>query len=396
MIPRTKLEDITEADIQRLIDHGVREGRTLDFKVAAELAKDSRQGLAEDICAFANALGGDLVIGLEPFDKREGDSAAAKAIDPVRVPNLDSTLLDLVSSLRDSLEPRLSTLHAHPVPLTVGGHVIVLRVAASPSAPHRVIRKGGGHFFLRNSVGKEAMDIHAIRTAFAFSQGLTERASAFRDARQAALRDGRRPVPMVPAPTLAVHLIPVTSITRFEPHAIEDLKAAASALQRARPAGYELRSPATNLEGVVCASEIRELNRQHYAYAQLFRDGCIELVSAFAVDQMGDARPIVFPPKYERPLVQYDLPAVFATLAALAIPAPAYLSMSWLGTSGLRVAARERLQPNTLPSLMPHQSEIESPLVYVEDFVIAPTELAAQAIDVLWNAIGIDHTLTTF
>ncbi|MFM0068421.1 hypothetical protein [Paraburkholderia aspalathi] len=42
----------------------------------------------------------------------------------------------------------------------------------SPNAPHRVLRNN--QFYLRNSVGKETMDIHAIRTAFAFGDRLTD------------------------------------------------------------------------------------------------------------------------------------------------------------------------------------------------------------------------------
>jgi len=123
MIPRARLEDVIEADIQRLIDHGIREGRTLDFKGAQTLTRDGmltsdeRSKLAEDVCAFANAYGGDLVIGVETFGKSEGDSAVAKAIAPVLVDNLDATLLELVSSLRDALEPQLATLQAKPVPV---------------------------------------------------------------------------------------------------------------------------------------------------------------------------------------------------------------------------------------------------------------------------------------
>jgi hypothetical protein len=390
MIPRAKLDDIDEAVIQQLIDDEFRESRTLDFKEQLDLSDDGKKKLAEDVCAFANTVGGDLVFGLTAPDGTAGE------LRPVVVANLDEQLLRLTNFLRDALEPRISgSLSHHAVTLADGrGHVVVLRVGASPSAPHRVKRTN--QFYLRHSGGKETMDIHAIRTAFAHAEGLTERARAFRDGRQAALRTGRRPVSMVPGPMLAVHLIPILSLTRPDQYTIEELKAAATHLQRARPTGYDLRPPATNLDGVVCASHIRESSHLYYAYAQLFRDGCVEILSAFTVDQPGDEGPIIFPPNYERPLIQQDLPAAFATLAKLGIPAPLYLSVSWLGVGGLRIAPRARMRPDSMHKLPAHVDEIDSPLVYVEDLGVAPATIAGEAIDVLWNAIGIDHSRTDF
>lgn len=165
MIPRARLDAVTEADLQDLIDHGVRESRTLDYKRDWPAGRDARAELAKDVCAFANSLGGDLVFGM-----REEGSAAA-GIVPLQFANLDAELLTLTNALRDLLEPRVSGgLHAHPVPLANGGHVVVLRVAPSPGAPHRVTKDN--HFYARTSVGKEPMDIHGIRNAFAASASL--------------------------------------------------------------------------------------------------------------------------------------------------------------------------------------------------------------------------------
>ena len=393
MIPKAKLEDVTETDILRLINHGVREGRTLDFKVAAELTKDNRQGLAEDVCAFANALGGDLVIGVAPFGKTEGDSAVAKAMDPVHVTNLDAALLDLVSGLRDSLEPQLATLQAHPVPLAAGGHVILLRVGASPNAPHRVVRKGGGHFYLRNSVGKEAMDIHAIRTAFAHSSGLAERARLFRETRLAALRERCSPVPIEAGPLLVVHLIPVVSLTRADVHSIEQLKQAAEALRQAQPGSNLLGRNATNFEGVICTSS-SDAQGQHRAYAQAFRDGCLELVGVMlTIDRFEPPRPTLVPMQYEQTLVQHDLPATFRALAALGVPAPAYLCVSFLNVHRLQVETYNAFGP-AYPALPAHLTDIVSAPIYLDAFEVEPAHIVVSALDPLWNAVGIDRSQT--
>ncbi|HVW53894.1 MAG TPA: ATP-binding protein [Trinickia sp.] len=398
MIPCPRVEDITEADIQRLVEHGAREDRMLEFKRELDLSRDGKQEVAEDACAFANAFGGDLVFGLEAFDKREGDSAVARAIAPVRVPNLDATLLDLVNSLRDSLEPQLATLHAHPVPLAAGGHVIVLRVGPSPSAPHRVVRRGGGHFYLRNSVGKEAMDIHAIRSAFAFSDGLGKRALAFRDERLAQILDNAvaAPLPQM-RPRVIVHVVPVTSLTRHDAHTVEELKAAAQHFQQLAPLGEPLRAPRVNYEGVICTGHPNAANESE-AYAQLFRDGRIELGGILTTGDIGDPpMPTLHPAQFEAPLARQGLPAIARALATLGVPAPVYLMITlhrW-GAATLTVCqpGTRYVEHRPLPA---HLTFIQSPLVYIEDFDRPIAELIGAVLDPLWNAVGIDHTQTNF
>ncbi|MEM5406330.1 ATP-binding protein [Paraburkholderia unamae] len=386
MIPLAKLEDVNEAIIQRLIDDAFRESRTLDFKAQLDLTRGGKQALAEDVCAFANTVGGDLVFGI-----RE-DGGVATQIVPLHIADLDEQLLALTNFLRDAVEPRVTTnLLSHAVPLAQGGHVVVLRVAPSPNAPHRLQRNN--HFYLRNSVGKETMDIHAIRSAFAFSEGLADRALAVCDRRLALLRSGKTQVPTVPEqPLLVVHLLPVLSLTRREGHTIEELKAAAADLQRAQPAAYPLGRPVANFEGVICTSNTDREDR-HYAFAQLFRDGSIEMVSILAIEEEGNPPlPTIYPAQYEPSLVQNGLPVAFQALTTLGIPAPLYLSVSVLNARGMRVAIR---RPGTglagFPDLPANLVDLTSSLRYVEDPTVDPAVLAGPAIDVVWNAVGIDH-----
>ena len=100
MIPRARLDAVTEADLQALIDHEVRESRTLDYKRDWPTERDARVEIAKDVCAFANSLGGDLVFGI----REEGGAAAG--IVPLRLSNLDADLLTLTNALHDLLESR--------------------------------------------------------------------------------------------------------------------------------------------------------------------------------------------------------------------------------------------------------------------------------------------------
>jgi hypothetical protein len=323
-------------------------------------------------------------------------STAAEVI-PLDIADIDAQLLTLTNFLRDAVEPRVTTaLLSHVVPLASGGHVVVLRVSAIPNAPHRVIRSG--QFCLRNSVGKEPMDIHAIRTAVAFADGLADRALAFRDRRLALLDEGFAQVRVPPLrPRIVVHAVPVLALTRRDTHTVEELKAAALHLQRAQPAGIALRAPEANYEGVVCTTS-PDGDRQCNAYAQLFRDGSIELVGLLSTgDVEQPPAPTIYPAQHELPLVQHGIPMIAQALAALGVPAPVYLFVSRhrRGATYVTVCRPGTRHAENHP-LPPHLTDLLSPPVYVEGLGVPAAQLMALARDPLWNAVGIDHTQTNF
>lgn len=60
------LSDISIQDVQTLCDDKVLESRFLDFKAKAIGRGDSdKRDFLTDVCAFANAAGGDLLLGVK-------------------------------------------------------------------------------------------------------------------------------------------------------------------------------------------------------------------------------------------------------------------------------------------------------------------------------------------
>jgi hypothetical protein len=418
MVPPARLDDIDEAVIRQLIDDQVRESRTLDYKAQLDLSDKGKQALAEDVCAFANTIGGDLVFGIEcDLD----DRAVPRAIQPVVVSDLDAQLLALVNSLRHSIEPRVTTaLLAHPVPLAGGGYVIVLRVAASLNAPHRVIKTG--QFYARTSVDKEPMDIHAIRTAFDSANSLPERAVAYRDRRidklcsgQASRRWMQPPIPysssvrhepdqradIVQITThgaaVVCHVFPAAALTRRDFHTAEELLGAGTALCRATPGGYVLHAPHVNADGILCESDPDDIgDGACYAYAQVFRDASIEIVGSTCSFEEGSGpfdSLTIRPARHERLLVRSVIPAAIATLAALDVLPPACLFVSVLNVEGkqLLVDGSDGYSIDLRGA-----GPILGPPVLIEDFGADLVTLLRPAFDVLWNAVGFARTQTDF
>ena len=82
-------------------------------------------------------------------------------------------------------------------------------------------------------------------------------------------------------------------------------------------------------------------------------------------------------------------------MTALGIPAPAYVFVSLLGVQNLPVAVtRPQTRLTGYPALPAHLLKISSATVYVEDFGADPATVLAPLLDVLWNAVGIEHTQT--
>src|SRR5579862_4950245 len=94
------LEDITQADIEALVADKVSEGQKLEYKQEIHGGKDAdvKEFLA-DVSSFANAVGGDIVYGVEEerdaSGKPTGIPTAARGLKEV---NADATILRMQSS----------------------------------------------------------------------------------------------------------------------------------------------------------------------------------------------------------------------------------------------------------------------------------------------------------
>jgi len=109
------LADVSLQDIQTLCDDQALESRFLDFKAEpiGGSDRDKREFLA-DVCAFANASGGDLILGVMTKD------GAADMVCGVDLPDLDKEKQRLVNLVRDGLEPRSSGLDTKWLPIPGG------------------------------------------------------------------------------------------------------------------------------------------------------------------------------------------------------------------------------------------------------------------------------------
>jgi predicted HTH transcriptional regulator len=143
------VDQITEAQLQRLIDGRASETRDIEYKrdSYSNADRDHAEFLA-DISSFANTAGGDLVVGMAATNGVPTGFAPI-AVDP------DTAILRLENIARSGLQPRILNLAMRAVPLATGDCALVIRVPRSYNPPHRIVRQGTGQPVLCKVIGRE-------------------------------------------------------------------------------------------------------------------------------------------------------------------------------------------------------------------------------------------------
>ena len=106
------LADVCLLDIDTLCEDKALESRFLDFKAEpiGSSDRDKREFLA-DVCAYANASGGDLILGVTT------NEGAADGVVGIDIADPDKEKQRLVNLIRDGLEPRVSGFDTKWLPI---------------------------------------------------------------------------------------------------------------------------------------------------------------------------------------------------------------------------------------------------------------------------------------
>jgi schlafen family protein len=205
-----ELAKIDEAHLLSVCAEHRSESQTLDFKRDLPGTDDkSKREFLKDVCAFANADGGDLVYGLQEKPAGHADHLAPI---PAATHGIDSTKLRLAQILQTGLEPPLAGVVMQPVPLASGDYVLVVRVPGSFQRPHRYRTGAHTRWVVRVDTGTVDLTYEQIRDAFDRGATLAERARRFRDERLSGVVSGTNGRPLRTGPRCVVHLIPLAAV----------------------------------------------------------------------------------------------------------------------------------------------------------------------------------------
>src|ERR1700760_3001581 len=98
------LELKTKAHLQQLVDEGIEESLTLDYKASPSLSRDGKNPdeLCKDVSALANSAGGQLVYGIE---EDRTTSKPSKVDDGVADPKITKEWIEQI--LNSKVQPRM-------------------------------------------------------------------------------------------------------------------------------------------------------------------------------------------------------------------------------------------------------------------------------------------------
>ena len=271
------LSEINCSHLQRLIDGKASETRDIEYKrdTYGSTDKDHGEFLA-DISSFANASGGDIIIGM---DAKSGVPIAFRALNTSEV---DSETLRLESIARSGLQPRIFGLEVRPIPIE-NGAVIVVRIPRSYNQPHRIVRQGSGQhrFYARSSAGKYEPNVDELRQLFTSAPQIAERIRDFRLDRIAKIAADDSQVKLLDERILTLHVIPFSA---FDTRLSLPLDLQYRLYSRFPPIGAnQTNNFRINVDGLLTLSNAERQAQKQRAYVQLYHNGIVEAVaSSFA------------------------------------------------------------------------------------------------------------------
>lgn len=367
-----KLSEITETDLQRLIDNKVIESRQLEYKrdLTINQSSEKKEFLA-DVSSFANSTGGDLIIGIEA----DSETGEPTEITGIELENIDSEILKIESLIRDGISPRVWDLRIQPIAISDNRTVLIIRIPNSWISPHRVDLQGHNKFYTRGSNGKYPMDVDELRVAFNISQTISEKIRNFRIDRINNIYANQSYLPLPDGAKVILHLIPFSAFSpanTFDFHNIQDFK---KEMRPMRGGGWDYQF---NLDGFMCYTG-------DGGYTQVFKNGIIEAVnSSLLLETMGQKS---IPSASLERMILESYEEYKNILITRDVSLPIAVALTITGIKDYSFAAGDYMP--LWGNKFPHGKDILTiPENLIQDFSTTYSTIFKPVFDSLWNSYG--------
>jgi hypothetical protein len=149
------------------------EGLYLDYKrnLTSGKDKDPHKEFLKDISAFANAHGGDILLGIdEPSDSKAFEEQI------VGIEKAEELARELERVASSGIEPRISDLLVVCKKLSSDKEIVIVHIPPSFNRPHMVVYKRHRGFYKRHTESSQPMSIHEIKDSVMSSYSFVDKA----------------------------------------------------------------------------------------------------------------------------------------------------------------------------------------------------------------------------
>jgi hypothetical protein len=147
----------TKANLQQLVDEGLEESLTLDYKASPALTRDGKgpDEMCKDVTALANSAGGQLVYGIE---EDKGTKKPSRVDEGVSDPKITREWIDQI--LNSRVQPRMNGVQTARIDMGNGQFGYVVSVPQTQTGPHQA---PDGKYYKRFDLQSVPMHDYEIR-----------------------------------------------------------------------------------------------------------------------------------------------------------------------------------------------------------------------------------------
>ncbi len=171
-----EIKELNEKGLKDFLEKKIQEGYYLDYKrgLSGKSDKEQYREFLKDVTGFANAHGGQIIIGAE--EPSENLSIESQLVGVQQGDKLAMSLERVASS---SIDPRIAGLQVKFIPLSNGNCAIVVHIPPSLGRPHMVNHDGHRTFYIRHTESTNPMSTHEIRESVFASASAEARAKEY-------------------------------------------------------------------------------------------------------------------------------------------------------------------------------------------------------------------------
>lgn len=370
-----RMDDISEHDLQELVDQKFAESKTVEYKERLSVGSESdRKKFLSQVSSLANAAGGHLIYGVRATDGEPEEVVGLEIANP------DGELLRLEDMVRTGVRPRIPGLQMRAITVRADKVAIVIRVPKSWARPHQVVFNGEYRFYSRASNGKYTLDVDELRSLFVLSEATAERVKNFRADRLGQVVAGEATVTLPEGAKTILHSIPLNA---FDPATRYDMGLAAQdtgLLQPLWSTGWS--APTYNFDGLYTSSSRDQVE---HSYLQVFRSGIIEAVNTSLLEHGPDEPKFIANVAYEDALLR-GLRRILDLQKRLDVEPPVIVMLSLVGVKGYIMYVGPERRFDAGHSI--DRDALLIPEVLVEDLDADVDTILRPIFDALWNATG--------